>query len=216
MKRSAKLFYLVFGLTLICSVVLFYQTCTCYGESVHYVKYVIDGDTIVLENGSKVRYLGINAPEIPHKDSTGEKFGIEAAKLNRELALNKNVIIVQDSEKKDRFGRILAWVYLDDKRLVNEILVSKGLAHVCFHKESNKNRRVLIKAQNRAISSRYGIWSLPALRPEAYYIGNRRSLRLHRPSCKYGIKTSLKNRIIFHDRLDAYRKGYCRCKKCLP
>jgi hypothetical protein len=129
---------------------------------------------------------------------------------------HRRVILRTGSEKRDRFGRILAWVYLPDKRLVNEILVRKGLAHVCFYKKRDPVRPVLLRAQQQAIRQGLGIWSVPVKHRETYYVGNRRSLVLHRPWCRYGKRTSGRNRVVFYNRLDAYRKGYCRCKTCQP
>ncbi len=181
-----------------------------------HVKYVIDGDTIVLQNGKKVRYIGINAPEIAHKDKPGEPFGKQATEYNRRLVQGKNVRILQAGDGIDRFGRILAFVYTADGRMVNEKLLKAGLAHCCFFSPDLRYRRLLLQAQLFAINSRKGIWSLKPVRPEPFYIGNRHSLRFHRPTCRYGSHTSRKNKVIFKDRISAFKKGYCPCKKCRP
>ncbi len=180
------------------------------------VKHVIDGDTIVLQDGAKVRYVGINAPEIAHGDKPGEPFGRKATQFNRRLVLHRKVHIVPAGDRIDRFGRILAFVYLPDGRMVNEKLLKEGLAHVCFFSKKLKNRNFLLQAQLFAINARRGIWSVPPVNPEPYYIGNRKSLRFHRPGCRHGSRTGRKNRVIFRDRISAFKKGYCRCKKCLP
>ena len=181
-----------------------------------YVKYVIDGDTIVLQDGRKVRYVGINAPEIGHKDRPGEPFGRKATEYNRKLVQGKKVHIVPAGDRIDRFGRLLAFVYLRDGRMVNEKMLRAGLAHVCFFSKDLKNKNLLLQAQLFAINSRKGIWSQKPVNPEPYYIGNSKSLRFHRPSCSYGKRTSKRNRVIFRDRTTAFKKGYCRCKQCLP
>lgn len=186
------------------------------GTSRHYVKHVIDGDTIVLDDGTIVRYLGINTPEIAHGENPAEPYGKRAADFNRLLVGNKLVTLTTGQEEHDRYGRLLAWVYLPDKSLVNEILVRKGLAHVCFYKKGDPVRPLILKAQQEAIRKRSGIWSLPVKNQEKYYIGNSKSYILHRPSCPYGKRTSKRNRVIFKNRLDAYKKGYCRCKICQP
>ncbi len=181
-----------------------------------YVKYVIDGDTIVLQDSRKVRYVGINAPETAHRDQPGEPFGRKATEFNRKLVQGRKVHIVPGGNKIDRFGRILAFVYTRDGRLVNEKLLREGLAHCCFFSKDIRNRNLLLTAQLFAINARKGIWSLKPVNPEPYYIGNSKSLRFHRPSCRYGRRTSGENRVIFKDRITAFKKGYCRCKKCLP
>lgn len=188
----------------------------CFAEKRAFVRHVIDGDTIVLKKGTKIRYRGINTPEIPHKDTSGEPLGWEATRRNRQLVQGRTVRLVQDDEKRDRFGRLLAYVFLPDGRMVNEILVREGLAFVCFSRKGSSFSKRLLNAQRKAIDEGRGIWSIPPVRPEPYYVGNRKSLRFHRPSCPYGKKIYKSNRIIFKSRSDACKAGFCRCKKCLP
>ncbi len=208
-KRGALLLFLCFILAL--------SACSSSLAGSARVRYVIDGDTIVLSNGKKVRYLGINAPEIPHKDSPrGEPLGMAAKEFNKDLVEGKVVHLEYGRVKRDRFGRLLAFVFLRDGRMVNELLVRKGLAFVCLFDKHLKYRQRLLSAQREAITRGVGIWGLPVERPERYYIGNKKTLRFHRPWCAYGRKTAPRNRIIFRDRKRAFLKGYCRCKKCLP
>ena len=187
-----------------------------FAEKSAYVTYVIDGDTIVLKKGTKVRYRGINAPEIPNGEKAGEPLGCTATKRNRQLGQTKLVMLVQDDEKQDRFGRLLAYVFLPDGRMVNEILVREGMAFLCLSNKGSPFSKRLLAAQREAIDAERGIWSITPISPEAYYIGNRQSMRFHRPSCPYGKKTSKSNRVIFKSRNDACKEGFCRCKKCLP
>ncbi len=181
-----------------------------------YVKYVIDGDTIVLSNGKKVRYLAINAPEIAHYDQKGEPYGKEATERNRQLVEGKIVRLEYGQRKKDRFGRILAFVFLRDGTFVNKQLVEEGYAFVCIVEKNIRHKKELLKAQQEAISEKRGLWAYPVFKKEKYYIGNKKSLRFHRPTCKFGRRTWRGNRVIFKTREEAFLKGYCRCKKCLP
>jgi micrococcal nuclease len=187
-----------------------------FAEKSAFVRYVIDGDTIVLKKGTKVRYRGINSPEIPHEDTPGEPLGLAATRRNRQLVQGRLVTLVQDDEKRDRFGRMLAYVFLPGGRMVNEVLVREGMAFVCFYEKGSPFSKRLLDAQREAIDDGRGIWSIPAVRPEPYYVGNSQSLCFHRPSCPYGKKTSNSNRIIFKSRSDACKEGFCRCKRCMP
>ena len=119
------------------SICFLISTELCSAEKSAYVRYIIDGDTIVLKNGTKVRYRGINSPEIPREDTPGEVLGWAATRLNRQLVKGRLVRLVQDDEKRDRFGRLLAYVFLPDGRMVNEILVREGMAFVCFSRKSS-------------------------------------------------------------------------------
>ncbi|MCX5883136.1 MAG: thermonuclease family protein [Deltaproteobacteria bacterium] len=78
------------------------------------VRKVYDGDTIELENGMHIRYIGINAPEIAHQDKSGEPFGPEALAFNEKIVLSKPVRILEDQEARDQYNRRLAYVFLQD------------------------------------------------------------------------------------------------------
>jgi len=180
-----------------------------------YVRYVIDGDTIILANGERVRYLGINAPEIAHKGQAAQPFGMAAKKFNKILVYHKWVIIDTKGEGRDQYGRLLGFIFLKDGTLVNLLLVKKGLAY-CDLTRDLPFKDKFIRAQRKAMKRRLGIWSLPIKNPEPYYIGNRRSMRFHRPWCPLGRQTSRRNRIIFKNAWDAYWNGYFPCKQCNP
>lgn len=182
-----------------------------------FCRHVIDGDTIVLSDGRKVRYLEINAPEIPHKDKPGEPFGREATYLNKRLVEGKALdILMPSGESYDRYGRLLAHVFLINGKMVSEVLLRKGLAHCCFYQKPDSYARRLLAAQRSGIIARRGIWGLRNEDTEKYYIANSRSRKFHRPWCPLGRRTSKKNRVIFHDRNKAFLKGYCPCRKCRP
>ncbi len=182
-----------------------------------FCRHVIDGDTIVLSDGRKVRYLEINAPEIPHKDKPGELFGRGATSLNKRLVEGRAIdILVPSSEAYDQYGRLLAHVFLLNGKMVSEVLLRKGLAHCCFYQAPDRYARRLLAAQKSAILARKGIWSIRHEDLEKYYIANTRSRKFHRPWCPLGRRTSKKNRVIIHDRNKAFLKGYCPCRKCRP
>ncbi len=203
-----------FGLLVL---LFFFLLPSCYAyRQIHYVRWVIDGDTIVLENGQKVRYAGINAPEIPHEDEPGEPFGREALKRNIRLVKGKRVLLEIAEEPRDRFGRILAYVFLPDGTFVQEVLVEEGLAFVCYMPPNLKYYERLLGAQRRAIRYHVGLWGGGFFKGEPYYVGNKRSRRFHRPDCPFGRRTSPRNKIIFKTMKEAFYEGYCPCKKCRP
>jgi endonuclease YncB( thermonuclease family) len=182
-------------------------------ERTAFVAYVIDGDTIILQDGERVRYKGINAPEIPRKDDSGEPFGIEAKKRNEELVKQKKVKIIYDKEaQRDRFGRLLADVYLEDGSFVTEILLKDSLACLCYGRVDNG----LLSIQRKAIDAKKGIWSLPPQKEEEHYIGNLRSMVFHRPDCPFGHKIAKDNKVVMKTRNEASKKGFCPCKRCRP
>lgn len=113
---------------------------------------VYDGDTILLGDGRKVRYLGMNAPEYQ------EPFYLKAKRFNESLVLEKEIRLEFDQEKVDSYDRMLAYVYVGNQ-MVNVRLVEEGLAHAFFIGPNRKHNGLLLKAQAAAKEKKAGIWS---------------------------------------------------------
>lgn len=180
-----------------------------------YVKWVSDGDTIVLADGRHIRYIGINAPEIDHENKKAEFFGYAAKKYNKTLVSSKMVRLEFDKQTHDRFGRILAYVFLNNGVFVNKVMIEKGYAYCFPHRPNNKYDRVLLQSQRNAMSAKRGIWH-NWKEKQARYWGNRRSKRFHDTACAFGKKIDRENRIVFTHTWDAFWAGYAPCKKCIP
>lgn len=116
---------------------------------------VIDGDTIELLSGERVRYIGIDAPEMR---PTVEPWAKEATEANREMVERQMVRLVLDVEERDRYGRLLAYVYVDDI-FVNAELVRTGLATVLFYWPNVKHEDYFRELEEQAREERRGIWS---------------------------------------------------------
>ncbi|MEM5772802.1 MAG: thermonuclease family protein [Candidatus Aenigmatarchaeota archaeon] len=113
---------------------------------------VLDGDTLELENGDRIRLLGINAPEL------GEAFSEEAKLALEEMVLGKVVKIEKDAAwNKDKYGRLLRYVFLEGK-LVNCEMVRLGLAESIAEKEV-KYYNCFKEAEQEAKEKKLGIWS---------------------------------------------------------
>ena len=126
------------------------------------VREVIDGDTIVLRDGRKVRYLGINAPE------HGQPYAREATNFNRRLVSGLPVRLEFDQVREDRHGRLLAYVYATkcevrgakcgEETMVNEQLLAEGLAHVFFMPPNTRLAERLLQVQEKAHTAKRGMW----------------------------------------------------------
>ncbi|MEW6327979.1 MAG: thermonuclease family protein [Thermodesulfobacteriota bacterium] len=180
------------------------------------VAWVFDGDTIKLASGTKVRYAGINSPEIAHEGRPAESLADEAYLLNRRLTRDRRVRIQVDKEKYDQYGRLLAYVFLPDGTFVNGVLVEKGLAIVYTTPPNVRYDQELLTLQRRAMRERVGLWASAGPGKEPFYIGNTRSRRFHSPSCHLGRKTGRRNKVIYRNRLEAFYDGLSPCKKCNP
>jgi micrococcal nuclease len=123
---------------------------------------VVDGDTVDLKNGKKVRYIGIDTPEVRKRiggewQYMPEPYAVEAKKFNDEMIRGKNVRLEFDAEKEDKYGRWLAYVYSGDK-MVNAELLRRGYASLLTIPPNVKHIDLLVKAQKEAQENRRGIW----------------------------------------------------------
>lgn len=127
-------------------------------EKAYFVKRVIDGDTILLGNGERVRYIGINTPETKHPHKGVEYFGREASQYNKKLVDKKMVRLEFDVEKRDRYQRLLAYVYVDDI-FVNARLVQDGYAQVYTVPPNVRHHELFLKLQRVAREEGRGLWA---------------------------------------------------------
>lgn len=118
---------------------------------------VLDGDTILIHSGEKVRYVGVNAPESKHPDKLPEYCGREAFEMNRRLVAGKTVRLEFDRRRRDPYGRLLAYVYVDHL-FVNAELSRLGYAQVSTYRENQRYHRELLRLQQEAIAARRGLW----------------------------------------------------------
>ena len=179
------------------------------------VKWIVDGDTIVLNDGRKIRYLGINAPELEHDGHRTEPFAVEAKQFNAALVDRKKVRLEFDGERSDQYGRTLAYVFLRDGIFVNAEMLLHGYAFLLYHPQNRKYDSILLRSQRAAMSAKDGIWKNWQERPKAY-VGNKQSRRFHLPACALGKRIKSQNRIVFQRQWDAFREGYAPAKGCLP
>ncbi|MDX8398280.1 MAG: thermonuclease family protein [Mariprofundaceae bacterium] len=123
------------------------------------VSKVYDGDTFLTRQGERVRLLGINTPEVQHHDSPAQVGGNKAKKALTKLILGKQVRLRFDQQKKDRYQRSLAQVWLKDGLWVNAWLLEQGYAHVYTFEPNNRWCKALLIAEKKARQQHLGIWS---------------------------------------------------------
>lgn len=122
---------------------------------------VVDGDTIWvrMSDGSeeRVRYIGIDAPEIAHADAPAEYMGEEASIHNAELLASGPLHVEVDMDERDDFGRLLAYVWAGEV-LVNERLVRDGYARAHGYPPNLARQSQLREAQRKARAEGLGLW----------------------------------------------------------
>src|SRR5690606_17407397 len=97
-----------------------------------FVKRVVDGDTLLLATGERVRLLGVDTPETKKPDTPVQPWGPEASQFTTDLVQGKTVTLVFDRERYDKYQRLLAFVYIDG-RCLNEELIRHGLSPAKLH-----------------------------------------------------------------------------------
>ncbi len=117
---------------------------------------VIDGDTIELADGRKVRYIGIDAPE--KREGRLACYSLEATEYNKHLAEGAYVRLERDISETDRFGRLLRYVFVDDM-MINYEMVERGYAKARAYPPDTKHARLLEEAQLRATIGNRGLWA---------------------------------------------------------
>jgi endonuclease YncB( thermonuclease family) len=192
--------------------------CSSRGETAKWVhiRWVIDGDTVILDDGRRIRYLGINAPEINHKNQQGQPYAFVAKRFNRKLVTGRRIRLEFGPKKKDRYGRVLAYLFLADGTFVNRELLARGYGYFYPTAIPGKYDHLLLKTQRTAMAAGIGIWKKWRQPVNgAGYIGNRRSRRFHRVNCRDGKKISRKHRRRFTSMWEAFEAGFAPAKGCI-
>ncbi len=131
----------------------------------------VDGDTLVLESGERVRLIGIDTPEIHeskklYRDAqrsnqdtqTIQKLGRRSYEFTKSLVEGKRVSLEFDLEKHDRYKRLLAYVYLKDGTFVNAEIVKQGYASLMTYPPNVKYADLFLKLYQEARENRRGLW----------------------------------------------------------
>ena len=146
-----------------------------FGKSYNYddilVSRTVDGDTLKLENGERVRLIGIDTPEVHeseklYKDSRKSGMSVDAIKAMgkrawdyaRPLVEGKRVRLEFDKERRDRYQRLLAYVFLQDGTFVNAEIIKAGFASPMAYPPNVKYRDMFKGLYDEARENRRGLW----------------------------------------------------------
>ncbi len=177
----------------------------------------IDGDTLELSDGERVRLIGIDTPE------KGEFYSKEAQDRLHELTAGKQVRLTQGLDERDKYGRLLRYVFVENT-FVNLVLIEEGYARAFPYKPGEEHEEIIAKAEEKAKEQNLGVWSGEMITyadqlaadpcellgcPEgSKYAGSVNSNKFHLCSCRWAKRISEKNLICFKTSLDAAEKGY--------
>lgn len=191
------------------------------------VNRVVDGDTIEVKMGEtkeKVRLIGIDTPETVHPEKEEEPYGKEASDFTKERLNGQEIRLELDVEERDRYGRLLAYVWLGDE-MFNDTLLREGYARLATFPPNVKYVERFTATQKEARESQRGLWALELEEDEinsesnqemeqGEYLGSRNSDKYHLPGCKWAQKIKEENQVWFETVEEAEAAGYKPCKSC--
>lgn len=125
---------------------------------------VIDGDTIEVEingNVEKVRLIGVDTPETVDPRKIVQCFGKEASEMSKKILTEKNVKLESDSTQtnRDKYNRLLRYVYIEDGTLVNKYLIEKGFGHEYTYHVPYMYQIEFKQAEKYARENSLGLWA---------------------------------------------------------
>ena len=123
-----------------------------------FVTRVIDGDTIEIEGGAHVRYIGMDAPETVDPRTPVQCFGAEASAKNKEFVEGKYVRLEKDVSETDHYGRLLRYVFVGDT-MINLLLVKEGYATAATFPPDVKYYQRFLDAEREAREQQRGLWN---------------------------------------------------------
>ena len=132
-------------------VLLLFSACSTTSEKV-LVTRVIDGDTIEIQGGDRVRYIGIDTPE------RGDPYYLEATAKNEELVEGRRVRLEKDTSEKDRYGRLLRYIFVDDL-FVNAEMVRLGYARAYSYPPDTQYAELFSRLESEAKQAGRGLWA---------------------------------------------------------
>lgn len=140
-------------------------------DKLYYVERVVDGDTLKLSNGERVRLIGLDTPEVHYSDKllsdskrdgrdiqAIQELGREAAGFTKSLVKGKKVRLEFDVEKRDKYNRLLAYIYLQDGTFVNAEIIKAGYGKTMTIPPNVKYAGYFLKLQEEARQNNKGLW----------------------------------------------------------
>ena len=193
-----------------------YPDTECHVEESAICTQVVDGDTIYLDNGKKIRFVGVNTPE------RGVEGYIASKNFVQKLCLNKKVgIDIDDRKHNDKYGRTLAVVIVDGKN-VNEMLLKEGLAEIMYMPPSEfypydwAGTNTHVADTHSSSSASTSSQTSSGSSDSGSYVANANTGKFHVSGCDSVSKMSEKNKVFFSSRDEAVNQGYVPCKRCNP
>lgn len=141
-------------------------------NGLYFVSRVVDGDTLKLSDGERVRLIGVDTPEVHYSDKLSrdakksgtdvaaiQAMGQKASDFTKNLVSGKKVRLEFDAKRRDRYGRLLAYVYLEDGTFVNAKIIEEGYAQIMTIPPNVKYSDLFLKLEREAREKGKGLWT---------------------------------------------------------
>ena len=142
-------------------------------DGFYYVSRVVDGDTLKLSDGERIRLTGVDTPEVHDSDkllrdakssgkdvATIKAMGKRASDFTKSLVEGKSVRLEFDVKRRDRYGRLLAYVYLEDGTFVNAKIIEEGYGQIMTIPPNVKYSDLFLKLEREAREKGKGLWKI--------------------------------------------------------
>ena len=181
---------------------------------------VIDGDTIVLNNGEKVRLIGVDTPDTKDSRKTVQYYGKESFGFTQQMVEGKEVRLEFEQQQRDKYGRLLAYVYLSDSTFLNAEIIKQGYGHA-YTVFPFKHLDQFIQHEKLAKENKIGLWANASAEQERKfirerYVASKKSNKYHLPNCRNGKRIKPSDLREFNSAEEAVIAGYVPCKRCKP
>ena len=143
---------------LILTTLLLCPIISCSNSQILICTKVVDGDTIIISNGERVRLIGVDTPETNRPNKPVEYFGKEATAFTNSMVGGKVVKLKYDQQRRDKYGRLLAYVFLVDGTFLNAEIIKQGYGNV-FTRFPFKYMEEFRQYEKEAREAKRGLWA---------------------------------------------------------
>ena len=203
-----------------CTIFFLFLTIDCLNAQTLKCTRVVDGNTIILSNGETVKPIGVEAGKIKYPGKPVKDFRKEATAFINQMVKGKEVRLEYGQQKKDKYGQLLAYIYLKDGTFLNAEIIKQGYGHADT-RFPFKYKEQFKQYEEEARVNKRGLWASKPAEKEIkyireYYVGSKGSKSYHKPHCAITKTIPPVKRRTFNSLNDAVDAGYIPCKICKP
>jgi micrococcal nuclease len=205
------------GISLISFIIFFtIPTAQAAEKQAVFVQEVITGDTLRLEGGNTLKYIGLQAPPLQSRIPLIREYGSEALEFNKKIVGGKKVLIEWGSQIRDNQRDLLGYVYLEDGTFVNQEILRAGHAKVKIIPPNIKHAAAFRKFELEARRNKSGLWKKEPENPflKSEYIGEKNTKIYYLPNSPELDRIPQAGLVTFQSRVQAKAAGYRACFTC--